>query len=261
MKKNVIKRMVVNTILLMAVFLFCGCGQTKEEKTRLSVLTEQAACYMDEKYGGKHKVCDSYYFYEENTCFASRNTGDILIEFSDGTQVLYDGTGFYDDAQADEIISDLINEIWEPMTGLLGETKTNDSLILDAYNSWNTSYSRDKYYSVLVNAYKLDGMVQGFFFREYYDGNIENYIKNEHLTLETYLFHISTEEQWEKEVDAFEEEFYRVFGKQRDHYVSICSITKEHFYQYGDCEVGEEGFLARTSLENEMHQKTAVDYR
>lgn len=169
MKKCVFQFM----ILLLVFFSVCGCQLSRESQKNKDNVTQESIEYVEKKYNKNFEVSKSGYVMTNSTLFPTYSD-DIMIEFTDGTKVMYFSKEeeFYDNYQEKLITKTLEKEIWEPMLENLKpyyfeETSYN---IIPAFNLFN------------VEGY------EGSYFHEYYDGDIKNFIKKEKLSVDVGYF-------------------------------------------------------------------------
>ncbi len=161
------KRIFVFVFLLTAGISLSGC-LSKEERANLKEKKQLAEDYFEDKYQENVRIKKSEYLYNEDSFFAVRSD-DMYFVLGDGTRIYYDAQSnlFFDNYQADEIIEDFEDEIWNPMMEEMGD-----------YRYGNGKQDTQLY----VNYYDL-GTEYDNFFHEYYDGNIKSYTQEEDLRI------------------------------------------------------------------------------
>jgi len=203
MKKTVLKISVIIT----AILTLCGCVITKEDENYLDEVAKEAKQYIEKKYNKSFDVKESKYITQGTMLWPTR-TGDISIKFTDGTEVYYfdEIKIFKDDYQYEEITLALRNAIWKPLLEKIAP------------------------YKFLSNETYL---YFGDYFHEYFNGDIEDFTKNEEINLSLYNPIYSTLYLISKDEDSWKDRF-DIINKTFNHYfngssIPIAVITPELF--------------------------------
>lgn len=252
MKRNKLFKI---TIILILIISISGCKLGKKEQDNKNKITEDAIKYIEKKYNKDFKVNRSGYVMTNSTLFPTYSD-DVEIELTDGTKILYsaENNKFYDDYQAEKISKALIEEIWNPM--------------LVKLEPYKLSYE----VKPAFNLYNKEGLT-GTFFHEHYNGNIENFIKNEKLSvdighydeydnwIESYIYIISEDkDSWQERFNTVENTIKTYFKGQNDSSLQLIALTSNLYEEvkpegYYDIKINMDGCWAKGNNKNLYLQK------
>lgn len=220
------KKTALLTVLLSGVMLLlCGC-LTPSQKARLEEFAEEAAVYYEEKYGTTVTVTDYGYCYESTSVFSER-TDHMYAECSDGTVIIYDHTqDIIADNKQSEQIHDAINAAFCADMDALAQ-QIGDARIVTG-SCWSSYYSGD---------------FDGYFHHAYYNGNIEDFIKDEDIPLRANISLVCEREGAWKEAEAAILQLLQT--RYRTHHTVTLNAINDRCYRFNDYyHVSYEGCFA-----------------
>lgn len=161
------KRLLILLLCMVCLFL-CSCTCESERETAARKAGEKKAVeYLKEKYGGLYKVEESHYTTYDTGMFGADLTSDFYVDVKSKEGEIIrvfceydkenDRYNLSDNYQAEEITEALNTYFYYPMLAELGDYEGSGV-------GYNEAYEDESY---------------GFFFRAYYDGDIEAFLKEE----------------------------------------------------------------------------------
>ncbi len=213
------KKIIISIFLLTIGLSLSGC-LSEEERENLNKKEKLAEEYFEDKYQKNVRIKESDYIYTEDSVFPTP-TEDMYFVLKDGTFIYYDAEKdlFLDNYQAEEIMEDIEDKIWNPMIDEV-----------DDYRYGNENQGARLY----VNYYDV-GSEYSSFFHEYYDGNIKSYAKEETLSPQIggfgeggyfqkdSIYFICEEDEWEEKFDIIQETMDDYFEGS----VDVVALTEE----------------------------------
>lgn len=233
-----------NVILIgLMVCMIGGCSNKAEQK-QLDDVTKKAEEYLENKYGSDFNVEDSY-FIEAEGSMGSSHSENVLIKCDDGTTALYykDEDKFVDDKQKYEIsgkLSGVYNRLFQYLPGAVYVIAQGP----------------------VFNGYHGEGQVDGEYFHEFYDGDIQAYIQKENVSvsLNGNIFIIADQNNFAKQIETFSNNFYNSFSPNKHHQVSLITLSRDVYEQYGNGtikmpNIGMNGVYAKVELKDKVNMQ------
>ena len=244
------------------VLLLSGC-LSREEKKEVNDITDKAKKYMKQKYNKYFNVEKSGKVVSSNTTFVTY-ADEIYIEFTDGTTALYfpEEQEFYDNYQSKKIAKELTDKIYVPMMKEISTYK-----FIDNYNIEPS-----------FNLYDEQGL-RGNFFHEYYDNDIDKFIKNEKLSLnigyydndenwhDVNMYIISKDNnEWKTKFEIVDNYINKYLKNQKDYDLNLIAVTPELYEKEikgkdivsingANINIGKEGCFASGNMKKLYLQK------
>ena len=173
--KRKIMFIIMVMITLSATFILCSCSSTSfEQRKARSKVKENASLYYEEKYGekmGRIKKELNVSFDEDLYINTKYNEG-VAFEINNG-YVIWDGYRFTDTIQSDKIIKDIRSNFIDAAINKILEQKEIEEFVF-INETVITTCAFEEYMA----------------FRDYYNGNITNYVKSDKITINFGEVHI-----------------------------------------------------------------------
>ncbi|MCD7840300.1 MAG: hypothetical protein LUG46_06745 [Erysipelotrichaceae bacterium] len=195
------------------LFVVTACLSQEQKQIRDEV-EKEALIYMQDKYNMSFTVEEVSYIYNTSGEFSSA-TDNIRVDFSDGSRCIWygDTDTFADDKQATIILASINNQILQPMI----ENNLSNSII---------------YEDIDINYYYQSGNCDGNFFTTYFDGNINDFIKNETIIIKGTLFDVVDEDTWYNEINDFCDSYEDAFGFNLHSSLSLEGLSQNAYQRY-----------------------------
>ena len=206
MRRKTIFMIIIMLTTFFATFVLCSCSSMSfEQRKERSKIKENASLYYEEKYGekmGRIKKELSVSFDEDLYTNTKYNEG-VAFEINNG-YVIWDGYRFTDTIQSDKITKDIkSNFIDTARNKILEQKEIKEVIFID---------------KTVITACAFEEYMA---FKDYYNGNIIDYVKSDKITIDLGEVHIllNSDCDYQTVVDNVLEELKEYFSIDIEIYV------------------------------------------